>query len=72
MGLEEFDQAIMRSVAGIEKKRSILSGVEKDQVAKHEVRGVVWLVGLLVGSGHFEVSALSLASWRRIRLLSTR
>lgn len=33
----EFDTAILRSIAGIEKKRSILQGLEKDVVAKHEV-----------------------------------
>lgn len=32
----DFDQAILRAVAGIEKKRSILVGVEKSVVAKHE------------------------------------
>eukprot|EP00775_Hariotina_reticulata_P009472 gene9472-9637_t len=37
VGREEFSQAVMRSVAGIEKKRSILQGMEKDVVAKHEV-----------------------------------
>lgn len=33
----EFDQAILRAVAGIEKKRSILQGREKSVVARHEV-----------------------------------
>jgi len=33
---EEFDAALMRSVAGIEKKRSVLSGSEKRTVALHE------------------------------------
>ena len=37
VGREEFDMAIMRAVAGIEKKRSILQGLEKTVVAKHEV-----------------------------------
>jgi len=37
VGHEEFDMAIMRAIAGIEKKRSILQGVEKGTVAKHEV-----------------------------------
>jgi hypothetical protein len=32
----DFDQAILRAVAGIEKKRSILVGMEKTVVAKHE------------------------------------
>lgn len=35
----EFDQAILRAVAGIEKKRSILQGREKAVVARHEVCG---------------------------------
>ena len=33
----DFDNAVLRSVAGIEKKRSILQGVEKEVVARHEV-----------------------------------
>ena len=37
VGLEDFDAAIMRTVAGIEKKRSILQGEEKSVVARHEV-----------------------------------
>lgn len=40
VGREEFSQAVLRSVAGIEKKRSILQGLEKDVVARHEVRTV--------------------------------
>lgn len=36
MGLEDFDCAILRAVAGIEKKRSILVGAEKAVVARHE------------------------------------
>ena len=36
VGLEDFDRAILRAVAGIEKKRSILVGAEKEVVAKHE------------------------------------
>lgn len=39
VGREEFSQAVLRSVAGIEKKRSILQGIEKEVVARHEVRG---------------------------------
>lgn len=38
VGREEFSQAVLRSVAGIEKKRSILQGLEKEVVARHEVR----------------------------------
>lgn len=34
--IADFDAAVLRSVAGIEKKRSILQGVEKSTVAKHE------------------------------------
>lgn len=33
----DFDSAIMRAVAGIEKKRSLVKGLEKSVVAKHEV-----------------------------------
>ncbi|CAL5228503.1 g11652 [Coccomyxa viridis] len=36
VGAADFDHAILRAVAGIEKKRSILVGVEKQVVAKHE------------------------------------
>ncbi len=36
MGQTDFDQAILRAVAGVEKKRSVLQGVEKESVAKHE------------------------------------
>lgn len=32
----EFEQAILRAVAGVEKKRSVLQGAEKESVAKHE------------------------------------
>jgi hypothetical protein len=38
VGREEFSAAVLRSVAGIEKKRSILQGMEKEVVARHEVR----------------------------------
>ena len=34
---EDFDAAILRAMAGVEKKRSILMGLEKEVVAKHEV-----------------------------------
>lgn len=33
----DFDAAVLRAVAGIEKKRSVLRGVEKQVVARHEV-----------------------------------
>ena len=33
----DFDAAVLRSVAGVEKNRSILRGVEKEVVARHEV-----------------------------------
>lgn len=36
VGLEDFERAILRAVAGIERKRSILVGAEKEVVAKHE------------------------------------
>ncbi|KAK9902089.1 hypothetical protein WJX75_003893 [Coccomyxa subellipsoidea] len=36
VGSADFDHAILRAVAGIEKKRSILVGVEKEVVARHE------------------------------------
>lgn len=36
VGQEDFDQAILRAVAGVEKKRSVLQGAEKESVAKHE------------------------------------
>ena len=36
VGSEDFDRAILRAVAGIEKKRSILVGMEKAVVARHE------------------------------------
>lgn len=39
VGPEEFDVAVLRAVAGIEKKRSILAGQEKEVVARHEVSG---------------------------------
>ena len=38
VGRVDFDAAVLRSVAGVEKKRSILRGVEKEVVARHEVR----------------------------------
>jgi cell division protease FtsH len=44
VGREEFSQAVLRSVAGIEKKRSILQGLEKQVVARHEV-GVACAAG---------------------------
>mgnify|MGYP001807498442 CR=1 FL=1 len=44
VGREEFSQAVLRSVAGIEKKRSILQGLEKDVVARHEVSAWTALV----------------------------
>lgn len=51
VGREEFSQAVLRSVAGIEKKRSVLQGLEKDVVARHEV-GHEWCsVGAAVVAG---------------------
>ena len=37
VGNEHFHAAILRSVAGIERKRSLLGGSEKAVVARHEV-----------------------------------
>lgn len=37
----EFDAAILRAVVGIEKKRSLVKGLEKDVVSKHEVSSFV-------------------------------
>ena len=34
---EDFDAAILRATAGIEKKRSLVKGLEKSVIAKHEV-----------------------------------
>eukprot|EP00210_Caulerpa_lentillifera_P008342 g7956.t1 len=34
---EDFDAAILRAMAGIEKKRSLVKGLEKSVVSKHEV-----------------------------------
>lgn len=53
----DFEVAIMRNLAGIEKKRSILKGLEKTVVAKHEVGHA--LVGtavakLVPGASHVE------------------
>lgn len=54
---EDFEVAIMRNLAGIEKKRSILKGLEKTVVSKHEVGHA--LVGtavakLVPGASHVE------------------
>ncbi|KAI8106054.1 hypothetical protein M9435_000604 [Picochlorum sp. BPE23] len=46
VGFEDFDSAILRTVAGIEKKRSILQGEERSVVARHEVGHA--LVGMAV------------------------
>ncbi|CAD7702088.1 unnamed protein product [Ostreobium quekettii] len=37
VSMREFDEAVLRAVAGIEKKRSLVQGMEKEVVAKHEV-----------------------------------
>lgn len=37
VGREDFESAILRSVAGIERKRSLLGSTEKGVVARHEV-----------------------------------
>ena len=38
MGAADFDAAVLRVLAGVEKKRSALGPAEKDAVAGHEVR----------------------------------
>ena len=48
MGKEDFESAVLRTVAGIEKKRSILSPAEKIIVSAHEVGHAV--VGTAVGN----------------------
>ncbi|GIM12948.1 hypothetical protein Vretimale_16132, partial [Volvox reticuliferus] len=61
VGREEFDAAVMRAIAGIEKKRSILQGAEKAVVARHEVGHA--LVGAAVArllDGFGEPSRLSI------------
>ncbi|GLC33743.1 hypothetical protein PLESTM_000106500 [Pleodorina starrii] len=61
VGREEFDAAVMRAIAGIEKKRSILQGTEKAVVARHEVGHA--LVGAAVArllEGFGEPSRLSI------------
>eukprot|EP00983_Pelagomonas_calceolata_P092837 1157712-Pelagomonas_calceolata.AAC.2 len=34
---EDFDAAVLRAVAGVEKKRSIMIEAEKEVVSRHEV-----------------------------------
>lgn len=41
----EFEAAILRAVVGIEKKRSLVKGQEKDVVSKHEVSNFVLRLG---------------------------
>ena len=48
VGKEDFETAVLRTVAGIEKKRSILSAAEKVIVSAHEVGHAV--VGTAVGN----------------------
>ena len=48
VGKEDFESAVLRTVAGIEKKRSILSPAEKIIVSAHEVGHAV--VGTAVGN----------------------
>ena len=36
MGASEFDQAILRTVAGVERKSAVLSADEKGVIARHE------------------------------------
>lgn len=58
---EDFDAAILRSIAGLEKKRSVLHGEEKKVVARHEAGHalVASAVRLLVHSFN-EVERLSI------------
>ncbi|GBG61942.1 hypothetical protein CBR_g26105 [Chara braunii] len=61
VGKEEFNQAVERAVAGIEKKRSSLQGTEKGVVARHEVGHAV--VGTAVANilpGHPRAEKLSI------------
>ena len=51
VSMKEFNEAILRAVAGIEKKRSLVKGLEKDVVAKHEVRTAAMRL-LCVHLGH--------------------
>ncbi|KAG2484671.1 hypothetical protein HYH03_016558 [Edaphochlamys debaryana] len=62
VGREEFDAAVMRAVAGIEKKRSILQGTEKEVVARHEVGHALVgaAVARLLGEVFAEPSRLSI------------
>ncbi|KAG1677023.1 hypothetical protein FOA52_001192 [Chlamydomonas sp. UWO 241] len=47
VGRTEFDAAVLRAVAGVEKKRSILTGVEKSVVARHEAGHALVATALL-------------------------
>jgi len=58
---EDFDSAILRAMAGIEKKRSLVKGHERSVVAKHEVGHA--LVGTTIARllpGSAEVEKLSI------------
>lgn len=48
VGMEQFESAVLRTVAGIEKKRSLLGAAEKTVVSAHEVGHAV--VGTAVGA----------------------
>ncbi|PNG99055.1 ATP-dependent zinc metalloprotease FTSH, chloroplastic, partial [Tetrabaena socialis] len=62
VGRAEFDSAVMRSLAGIEKKRSILQGEEKAVVSRHEVGHALVgaAVSRLLGGFSGEPSRLSI------------
>jgi len=58
---EDFDAAILRQMVGIEKKRSLVKGLEKSVVARHEVGHAI--VGTTIArliSGSAEVEKLSI------------
>ena len=63
VGMKQFEDAVMRTVAGIEKKRSLLSEAEKATVSAHEAGHAV--VGTAVGCllpGHPRPEQLSIVS----------
>jgi len=62
VGAADFEAAVMRSLAGIEKKRSVLQGLEKETVAKHEVGHalVATCIHRLLPASASEVSKLSI------------
>ena len=57
VGEKEFEDAVLRTVAGIEKKRSLLTAAEKIVVSAHEAGHAV--VGTAVGASSRDNSAPS-------------